>query len=431
MDVKLRKISTVLVGAGNRGCVYCDFSLNEPDRLEVLAVVEPDLIRLNEACDKYGIPKERRFTNLNDFLNAKISCDIVVNATMDELHYETSMALIGAGYNMLLEKPVTPNAKQLLEIRDFAKEKGVLVFVCHVLRYTPFYKTIKTIIDSGEIGDVMAMELNEHVQVCHFLDSFIRGKWNSEAKCGSSFLLQKSCHDMDLICWLNNKSVPETVSSLGVRGRFNKENMPKDATEFCYNCPHVDTCIYSAIKVHIERDEFPFQTWANMGKHFSEVTKEEKYEYLKTHDYGRCAYNSGGDITDKQTVNVLFKNGSIASFTMVGGTAMADRNLHLVGTNGEIIGSITEGKIKVRTYNPKTFRHDERVVDINDLVVSNVKYGGHGGGDYAIMNEITAYLCGDRSSVSITSIEDSVNSHLVVFAAEKSRKEKVAVNINE
>ena len=114
---------------------------------------------------------------------------------------------------------------------------------------------------------------------------------------------------------------------------------------------------------------------------------------------------------------------------MVGGTAKADRNVHLVGSLGEIIGSIEDGVIKVRTYNAKTYSYDERTIDVNDSVVSFGKYGGHGGGDYAIMNEITAYLCGDRSSVSITSIEDSVNSHLVVFAAEKSRKEKIAVNI--
>jgi predicted dehydrogenase len=112
-----------------------------------------------------------------------------------------------------------------------------------VLRYTPFYRSIKTLLNNGEIGEIMTMEMNEHVCTSHYLTAYDRGKWNSETACGSGFLLAKCCHDMDLMCWLNNSSDPETVASLGSRSRFIKDKMPEGATEYCYQCPHEDTCI--------------------------------------------------------------------------------------------------------------------------------------------------------------------------------------------
>ncbi len=427
----MKQIKAVLVGAGNRGCVYSDYSLIKPEELKIIGVVDPRELARKSALERYSIPSDMAFATLDEFLSKKVDCDIVINATMDEMHYETALKIIGAGYDMLIEKPVTPNKKELLEIRDLAKEKGVNVFVCHVLRYTPFYKTIKEIINAGKIGTILTMELNEHVWIAHFMDSFVRGKWNSEAKCGSGFLLQKSCHDTDLMCWLNNSTKPVRVMSIGSRSLFNETMRPKDASDFCYNCPHNDTCLYSAQKIHLEQDLLPFQTWLDMNKPIDSITKEEKEEFLKWHDYGRCAYKSGGDICDRQVLTVEFENGSVCSFTMVGGTSKAGRNMHIVGTHGEIEGSTEEGKFILRTFDRtgERFWYDEEVIDINDKIKNSSNYSGHAGGDYAIMNELCAYLNGDKSSISITSIDDSINGHLLVYAAEESRKTKTSVDV--
>ena len=422
--MEIKKLRATLVGAGNRGCVYADYALQMPSELEIVGVVEPNDLRREEAAERYSLDRKNCFRNLDEFLQAKIDCDFVINATMDEKHYETAKKLMAAGYDMLLEKPVVPNREQLLDLQALAKEKGVKVNVCHVLRYTPFYKKIKELINAGTIGKIMTMELNEHVGIAHFLDSFVRGKWSSEKRCGSGFLLQKSCHDMDLICWLNNAAEPKKVVSVGTRAQFIPENAPDGATEFCYNCPHGDTCLYAAQKVHLEVDSMPFQTWMELNKPLEQITKAEKAEYLKTSTYGRCAYNSGGDINDRQTVNVLFDNGSIASFTMVGGVNKAGRYIHICGTKGEIEGRLEDGKFALRIFDRSgtNFTYNEEIIDVNDEVVISVEYGGHGGGDYAIMHELVRYLNGDTSSVSITSLDDSVNGHLVVYAAEESVK---------
>ncbi len=427
----MKQLTAALVGAGNRGCVYADYSLDEPGELKIIAVVDPDDIHREEAGDRYSLPASMRFSDLDDFLAKKIDCDFVINATMDQQHYITAKKLLQAGYNMQLEKPIVNNREELLELQQLTREMGVKVNVCHVLRYTPFFKRVKQLILDDVIGRIMTMEMNEHVWIAHFLDSYVRGKWNSEEKCGSSFLLAKSCHDMDLACWLNNTTKPVRVSSIGSRSQFIPENAPEGATEFCYNCPHNDTCLYSAQKVHLEFDSLPFQTWMDMGKPIDQITKEEKAAWLTHNIYGRCAYNCGGDINDRQTVNIEFENGSLASFTMVGGSSKAGRYLHIVGTKGEIEGFLEDGKFTLRTFDRSgdRFTYDEELIDINTEIHSKSAFGGHAGGDYAIMHELVRFFNGDNSSVSITSIDDSINSHLVVYAAEDSIKTRKTIEI--
>jgi len=429
----MKKLQACLVGCGNRGLIYADYSLMEKDELEIIAAVDPNKVHLNEAKNKYNLKDEMIFNNLDDFLNKNIKCDFIINATMDQVHYETGKKILEHGYNMLLEKPITPNENELLELEKIANEKNLKVVVCHVLRYTPFYRSIKRAILNGEIGKIMTMEMNEHVWIAHFMDSFVRGHWRSEKECGSSFLLQKSCHDMDLICWINNESTPYKISSFGSRSQFILKNAPEGATEYCYNCPHNDTCLYSAQKIHLEQDLLPFQTWLEMHKPIDEITKEEKAEFLKHNVYGKCAYNTGGDINDRQIINIEFKNGSVAQFTMVGGTSKAGRNIHIVGTKGEIEGKLEDGKFILRKFDRSgnRFWYDEIIVDVSEELKKEYNDAGHDGGDYGIMHDTIRYLNGDNSSISISSLSDSVNSHLVVYAAEKSRKIDSTVRLED
>ena len=175
----MKTLKAALVGAGKRGKIYCNYSLYTEKELEIVAVVDPLDFALEEAAEKYGVKKENRFSSLDEFIAKKIECDFVVNATMDEIHYETAMQLINAGYNLILEKPITAKKEELLAIERAAKENGVKILVCHVLRYSPFYRAIKTVINEGKIGKVMSMEMHEHVGKYHFLNSFVRGKWHN------------------------------------------------------------------------------------------------------------------------------------------------------------------------------------------------------------------------------------------------------------
>lgn len=425
--MEIKKLWAVVVGYGNRGQVYADYSLEEPAELGIAAIVDPNEFKLQEAKMRYGLSDESLFRSFEEFAASNIKCDFVINSTMDQQHYETAIKILNAGYHMLMEKPIVPEAGQLREIQRIANEKQLNVFVCHVLRYTPFYREIKEILNSGEIGKIMSIEMHEHVNLPHYLTSYVRGKWNSESKCGSGFLLAKSCHDLDLMCWLNNDSAPVEVVSMGNRSQFVPDKAPKGATEFCYECPHESACDYSAILHYMKKGVMPFLVWDRLNKPLDEITEEEKMEFLKKDIYGKCAYTCGGDIVDRQNAIVTFENGSIANFNLVAGSVGPSRYLHIIGTKGEIEGELEDDTYVIRKHSKtQLFGQDEshQVHPIN-----NAKYGGHNGGDYAIMHDLVRYMNGDRSSVSITSLEDSVYGHLCVFAAEQSRKTHSIVNI--
>lgn len=425
----MKKITAALIGCGDRGNVYASHALRNPEEMQIIAVVDLDPVALKVTGDKFSIPENRRFSSIDEFLAEKIECDTVINATMDPAHYVTTKKLIAAGYDILLEKPIVNNEKEMLELRDLAKAKGVSVLVCHVLRYTPFYRKIKEIILSGKIGKILTIEQNEHVWTVHFANSFVRGKWADENVCGSGLLLQKCCHDTDLMCWLNNQTVPVQVSSFGSRAFFTEENAPEGATEFCYQCPHKETCLYEAKTIHLDCEAFSFQTWRGLNKPLSEITYEEKEEFLKRDDYGKCVFKLKRNLVDRQNVSVQFANGSVGTLTVVGGSTYSGRDIIIVGTKGEIRGRFEDNKFNLFEYvhNGKEFKYNHQVVDLSEELKEGA--AGHGNGDVCIMRDYVRYLNGDRSSISITSIEDSVNGHLCVYAAEKSRKKGKIVKI--
>lgn len=319
--------------------------------------------------ERYGLSDESLFHDFDEFAASGIACDLVINATMDQYHYETALKILNAGYDMLMEKPIVPEAKQLREIEELAKEKGVNVFVCHVLRYTPYYRKIKEIINAGTIGKIMTMEMNEHVSLPHYLASYVRGKWNSEEKCGSGFILAKSCHDLDLMCWLNNASAPQKVASFGNRSQFIPENAPAGATEFCYQCKNEKKCPYSAIDQYMNKDVMPFLVWDRLNKPLDEITPEEKMEFLKHDIYGKCAYTCGGDIVDRQNAT---KVEGLAKYVHVEDGYLGYVNVPVNLMTGE---SIAAGVVKMQYQEGLTFVGFEEGRLLKEMAVN---YGEQG-----------------------------------------------------
>lgn len=418
----MRQIKAVIVGYGNRGQVYAAYALQEPKQLKIVGVVDPNKFLLGEAKKAFKLSNQQLFTNLAAFKRAHIKADVVINATMDELHYKTAIEILNMKYNMLMEKPIVNNREQLLKIEALAKKNKCLVLVCHVLRYTPFYRTIKQTLLDNKIGEIVTIEANEHVCLQHYLTAYLRGKWNSEKKCGSGLLLAKSCHDLDIICWLNNNTTPVEVSSFGGRHYFIKKNKPKGAADRCYKCKYQHTCPLSSVTLYVDHNTMAHLTLARLNKRFDEITPKDRLEFIKKDIYGVCAYDIASDLVDRQASIIKFKNGSTASFTLLGLAAKPDRYIHIIGTKGEIEGKIEENKVIIRTYTNDVWKYETEVIDLSKQIINKVKYGGHSGGDYNIMHDLCAYLNKDHSSISITKLSDSINGHLCVYALEKARK---------
>ena len=434
----MEKKTCAILGYGDRSSKYSKYALDYPEELEVIAVIDVAEHKLKKAKEVFNLNDDKLFTSLDEFLSKDIKCDFVINGTMDHLHYETSIKLLNKGYNLLLEKPITANVEELKEIQALANKNNLKVIVCHVLRYTMFYSKIKEVIASGAIGKVVNIQMNEHVWHGHFINAYVRGKWRSEKECGSGLLLAKCCHDTDLLCWLNSETNPKYVSSFGSRSLYTPKNAPEGSTEYCYNCPKKDECVFNAMDFELNKDYCKGYTWAGLNKPIPEITREEKIEFLKKDTYGKCVYKTDMDIVDRQCVSVEYENGSIATLNMVGGATIAGRHIHVIGEMGEIVGYIEENKFIVRKFfacdSESQLKENQEVYDLDKLYVLNAKdqsVTGHYGGDFFIMKDLLKLLRGEENSLSTTDINDSVKGHMLCYAAEIARKEKRVVDIDQ
>ncbi len=429
-------IKVVLVGAGDRANEYARYAVISPDKMKVVGIVDPDKIRNEIMRERYSVPKENCFASVEEFVARDKFADAVINGTMDQLHVETSIPILKKGYDMLLEKPFAVNEKEMSELVDVVKETDRRVYICHVLRYTPFYSSIKKHIQNGDIGDVISIQLNEHVSYHHMAVSYVRGKWRSEESCFAPMLLAKSCHDIDLMMWMLSDTEPVSVASYGGDFQFGKENKPDSAGSRCMlDCPLSEKCLFSAQFNYLDPQRWDQYVWKpleakgynwELWKKLDEKQRKVFVDSLNTYnDFGKCVwdFDRAGNV-DHQSVVVNFKNGATGVFNMVGGTAKAARNIHIIGTKGEIEGCFDDfGHYELRICDPKVQNgYHETVFDLNEVGDSSGEQGAHGGGDIRLIEDFCNALEGGEKSISCTDIMDSTKSHLVVFRAEQSRK---------
>ncbi len=118
-------VRLLLFGAGNRGAEsYGRYALAHPDEIKFIAVAEPDPVRREKFARDHQIPTDLQFNTWQEALEAKIPADAVLNATQDEMHHDSAIAALQAGYDMLLEKPIAPTLQETLEIIRTAEELG-------------------------------------------------------------------------------------------------------------------------------------------------------------------------------------------------------------------------------------------------------------------------------------------------------------------
>ena len=419
------KITIVLVGAGDRADSYSRLSKLKPEKMQIVGIVEPDPTRNKLMREAYDVPEENCFLDLDTFLERDKFADAVINGTMDELHVQTSIPILRKGYDLLLEKPFCINEDEMRELEEVVQQTGRKVMICHVLRYTPFYSSIKKHVLNDEIGDIISMEFSEHVSYHHFGVSYIRGKWANESECGSPILLAKSCHDIDLMMWFKEGIKPVAVSSLGGDYQFRSERKPEGAGSNCLtDCPlEIERdCIYSARKNYVE-PRLRWQCYVCRPLEGGEINEETVTESLKQPDntFGRCMWDCKHDVVDNQTVSVKFEDGSSAVFNLVGGSMRSQRKIHLIGTKGEIEGVFESSKYVIKKVDQEGISQ-EKEYDLNIAGDMEGEFGEHGGGDILLAEDFVDWLAEDKESISRTDLEKSIYSHLTVFRAEKSRK---------
>lgn len=423
-----KPVTAIIVGAGHRAFVYSELAKTNPELLKIVGVADPNPVRRKKAMEYFGFSEDMCFDSAQALAEKGRLADAVINGTMDEQHLETAIPLLNAGYDMLLEKPFAVCEEDMRQIVDCAKKNNSKVMICHVLRYTPFYYAIKERIVNGEIGDIINIQMTEHVSYHHLSTSYIRGKWANSDKCHTTMLLAKCCHDIDLMMWFMSETKPVSISSFGSKFQFKPENAPEKAGTICMkDCPLVDECVYSTKRLYIDHpDRWSFYVWDAL-EGIENPTIDDKIALMKTDNpYARCIYKCDNNVVDHQSVLVNFASGATGTHNMVGGSAEPRRNIHIIGTKGEIFGNFEESKFTVLKINPSPDAHNEEcdVEEIDLRVTGDMvgAYGGHGGGDERLAEDFVKFIRGEQPSLACTSIFDSVAGHLCVYLADKSRE---------
>ena len=418
----MEKLRFILVGAGGRGSTYVKEGQKYCPEMELVAVADPNPVRRDYIKEMFDLPEDRFYEYGEDLLELPKMADAAIIATQDRDHFHLAMKAIEKGYHLLLEKPAAPTPKECLAIEKAAKEQGVMVLVCHVLRYTPFFTLIKKLLDEGRVGKIMNVVHIEAVGDLHYTHSYVRGDWHKTAD-SAPMLLAKSCHDIDIIQWLMGEPCKK-VQSFGSLNYFCSKNKPADAPEFCnQGCPHEAECPYSAVKLYRQRQVPWFARHATKMRDPSEADIEK---LISETMYGRCVFGCDNDVVDQQVVNMEYESGATASFVMSvfneGG-----RRIRIMGTHGELEAQM--GQDTVSLYNFITRKRE--TYSISGFVADESIEGGHGGGDAGIIRAFCQLLTGKYKGCAIADISESIENHIVTFAAEESRLNGTVVDMDE
>ena len=405
-------ISLIILGAGNRGRVYADYALRNPQAAQVAAVAEPRPEYRQALAQAHDLDETRIFSSWQAVTERDKFADAVVIATPDAQHAEPALAFAAKGYHLLLEKPIAPTQKECLEVVAAAKRYGVLLAVGHVLRYTPYTQTLKRLLDENAIGELISVQHLEPVGYWHQAHSYVRGNWRNSPQ-SSPMLLAKSCHDIDWLCHVLGETCT-AVSSFGSLSHFKKANKPAAAGDAlrCLDCAYEPDCPYSAKRIYLD-----MVARGETGMPLTALTLEPNpttvTEALQTGPYGRCVYECDNDVVDHQVVNMLFESEKTVSFTMTGFSELRPRQTLLFGTHGELRG---DGE----TLEIYTFL-DEQTRRIETAKRGDSELQGHGGGDEGLMQAfVKAVATGNSEHLSGTP-QEALQAHLIVFAAERSR----------
>lgn len=462
----IKPISAILIGAGARGWhAYGDWGLKNRDKINFVAVAEPVKKRRLGFSRDWNISDDYQFETWEDLLSEKIGkiADVCLVCTQDQMHTQPTLKALKLGYDVLLEKPMAITKEECVLLVKTSEETNQQLRICHVLRYTTMFSKIKKAIKDGLIGQIINIQHSENVSYWHFPHAYVRGHWRKKEE-SSPVIIAKSCHDLDILYWLV-ESISKYIQSFGTLKYYNEINKPEGVPERCTDgCPIAEDCPWYAPRLYVEAKPIIRVTQRSKKKRLKflgnlllnhrkfmkllsyivsplknilnwkywpatviteDLSVKGKMDALKKGPYGRCVYQSDNNVPDNQTVNIQFNNGTTATMTMHGHSFLDGRWIRISGSKGSLLGKFTYGGEKLIYY-------DHRYVNETILWESDISFQAHSDGDAGLMESFVRSVAnGKTNENSLTSARSSLESHLMGFAAEKSRIEKNVIDMDK
>ncbi len=414
-----RPITAITLGAGARGNVYGNYAAAHPEEVRIVGVAEPIPLRNERYAIKHSIDKDKRFVTWEHVFQRPKFADAIIITMPDDLHYGACMQALDMGYDVLLEKPMAQTEKECRDILAKTKKTGKIVALCHVLRYAPYFIKLRELIRNGAVGELVSIQHFEPIQHVHMAHSFVRGNWHN-SKQTTPIILAKSCHDLDIMRWLVDERCLR-VSAFGDLNWFRKENAPQGSTARCHEgCSIESECPYSALKIYLRERTYTYVFDLPEKK---ELHPDAIMNYLKTTNYGRCVYRMDNDQCDHYVMSLQFAKGITASFNMEAFTSYHGRRTRVMGSMGDIQGDM-EKFVHTDFRSGKSTTWDSQSFDEGFY-----SKHGHGGGDERLMKNWVQAVAQQDASLLTSTIDASIESHIMGFAAEKSRKAGQTVSV--
>ena len=421
-------VTAVIVGAGHRAHCYAGLALKRPDLLKIVGVADLNPDRIKYTAERFNLSPDQCFSSAEEFFSKGRIADAVINGTGDAEHVPTTLPMLELGYDVLLEKPFAISSEEAELFASAASRSSSKVMICHVLRYAPFYAAIKKHILNGDLGDILSITTAEHVSYHHYAGVFVRGRWHRYEEGKSTLLMQKCCHDLDLISWLMSGIDPVRVSSMGSLSYFTRAHAPENSGTYCLiDCPCEKECLYSAKKLILDYNGL-WLDYLMPELVYKEHTNKEIEAVLRdtTRPCGKCVFKLDNDLVDRQHVSIEFANGVIATHELVGGTSRPMRKIHIVGSKAELYGIFDDQKFTISRPAPgqpigREYNLQEYTMEHFGDVSGALK--GHGGADQLLPLDFIALVQGKPCSISCTILSDSINGHRIGFAADQAMKE--------
>lgn len=188
----MKKINVAVVGTGFIGPAHIE-ALRRIPNVEVAALVEVNQELAEEKAALLGIPKAMLF---EDMLKDSAIQSVHI-CTPNFLHFSQAKAVLEAGKHVICEKPLATKLEEAEELVTLAKSKGLVNAVHFNLRYYPMVRQMKTLRESGELGDIYSI-MGSYLQDWLFLQTDYNWRLEPDKSGDSRAIADIGSHLLDL-----------------------------------------------------------------------------------------------------------------------------------------------------------------------------------------------------------------------------------------
>lgn len=224
----MKKVRFAIVGIGNMGTAHA-MNLIEGHVTDGELVAICDIKETRRIWAKDNLPGVQIFEDYDQLLVAK-SCDAIIIATPHYDHPGMAMKALKNDYHVLSEKPIGVYCKDVEVLNQLALESNKVFTIMYNQRTNPVYQKVKSLIESGEIGDIIRVNwtITNWFRSQRYYDSGgWRATWEGE---GGGVLLNQCPHQIDLLQWIFG--MPVKVRAFAGYGKYHDIEVDDDVTAY-------------------------------------------------------------------------------------------------------------------------------------------------------------------------------------------------------